>query len=200
MHTKAKNTFALAVVLVLLGMAQAGNAEMDPQAEAAAREYFTDTVLINQDGEEVLFFSDVLKDQVVVINFIFTNCGGACPMITEKLRMARESLDEEQANALRFVSISIDPERDSPAAMREFQQTHRATGNWVFLTGEQENLDAVVKRLGQWAPDVEAHSTLVLAGNVNERHWMKIMPSVPPPIIAEQLRTLLTGGEAMSAN
>ena len=165
--------------------------EMTAEDEVTAREYFTDTVLIDDEGQEVRFFSDVLKDQVVVINFIFTHCGGACPMITEKLKMARDALSEEQAAAIRYVSISIDPARDTPAAMHEFRERHRADGNWLFLTGEQQDIDAVVKRLGQYSPDVEAHSTIMLAGNVNKRHWMKILPSVPPPIIAEKLRMLL---------
>jgi len=186
--------FALSLVVASLAPLPAPAAQMDGEAETAAREYFSDTLLVDQDGEEVRFFTDVLKDQVVVINFIFTNCGGACPMITEKLKMARKALGEEMGDSIRFVSISIDPARDTPAAMRKFQETHKATGNWVFLTGEQENIDAVVKRLGQYSPEVENHSTLVLAGNVNERHWMKILPSAPPPIIAEKLRMLVTGG------
>lgn len=189
----------LRVLLVLAGVMTAAAATrvtaagMDATAEAAAREYFTDTLLINQDGEQVRFFSDVLKDQVVVINFIFTECAGACPMITEKLKMTRTALGDEVGNAIRFVSISIDPQRDTPAAMRKFQQTHRATGNWVFLTGEQENIDRVVRRLGQWSADIEAHSTLVLAGNVNERHWTKIVPHATPLQISEKLRMLVTG-------
>ena len=181
--------------LLLLAAAVSGSgalaAEADADHEAAAREYFTDTLLIDHNGEEVRFFTDVLKEEVVVINFIFTNCGGACPMMTEKLRMAREALGEEIGNSIKFISISIDPARDTPAAMRKFKETHRATGNWVFLTGTQENIDAVVKRLGQWSPEVEDHSTMMLAGNVSKRHWMKIMPGVPPPAIAEKLRMLL---------
>lgn len=193
MNTNRTALFALILTVMSAALLPVSAAEMDPEAEAAAREYFSDTLLIDQYGEEVRFFTDVLKDQVVVINFVFTNCGGACPMITEKLKMARKTLGEEAGNSIRFVSISIDPVRDTPAAMRKFQETHNATGNWVFLTGEQENIDAVVKRLGQYSPEVEEHSTLVLAGNVNERHWMKILPNVPPPVIAEKLRTLVTG-------
>ena len=171
----------------------AADEQTPEQAEAAAREYFTDTVLINQYGEEVRFFSDVLKDQVVAINFIFTNCQGACPIITEKLKAARSAVGDELGTSIRFISISIDPARDTPAAMKKFQEQHRADGDWVFLTGEKENLDNVVKRLGQYFPDVEEHSTLVIAGNVAEQHWMKIMPSAPAGGIAEKLRLLISG-------
>ena len=163
------------------------------EAEAAAREYFTDTILVTQDGEEVRFFTDVLKDQVVAINFIFTHCLGACPIITERMKMARNILGEELGNSIRYITISIDPARDTPAAMKEFKETHKADGNWVFLTGEKASLDNVVTRLGQYYPEVEEHSTLVIAGNVSKQHWMKIMPNIPPGAIAEKFRLLISG-------
>ena len=191
---KGKIILMLALLMALSIQALPAAEEQTPeQVEAAAREYFTDTILVNQDGEEVRFFSDVLKDQVVAINFIFTNCQGACPIITEKLKAARSALGDEVGASIRFISISIDPARDTPAAMREFQEQHKADGNWVFLTGEKANLDNVVARLGQYFPEVEEHSTLVIAGNVAEHHWMKIMPNVPPGAIAEKFRLLISG-------
>lgn len=191
---KVRRILLLAMLMVLsIGTLPAAEEQTPEQAEAAAREYFTDTILVNQYGEEVQFFSDVLKDQIVAINFIFTNCQGACPLITEKMKAARSAMGDESGASIRFISISIDPARDTPAAMKEFQEKHHADGDWVFLTGDKENLDAVVKRLGQYFPDVEEHSTLVIAGNVAEQHWMKIMPSVPAEAIAEKLRMLTAG-------
>ena len=191
---KVTSFLMLALLMVLSTPAVPAADEQTPeQAEAAALEYFTDTVLVNQNGEEVRFFSDVLKDQVVAINFIFTSCQGACPIITEKLKAARSALGGELGASIRFISISIDPARDTPAAMKKFQEQHRADGDWVFLTGEKANLDNVVKRLGQYFPEVEEHSTLVIAGNVAEQHWMKIMPSVQAGAIAEKLRVLISG-------
>ncbi len=58
-----------------------------------SRSYFTDLELVNQDGEKVRFYTDVLKDRVVLINFIFTNCGDACPMATHKLNLVKNSLE-----------------------------------------------------------------------------------------------------------
>lgn len=189
MNMRRRLLAAGALAWLALGQAAAGT-PMSADEELKAREYFTDLVLFNQDGQEVRFFSDVLKDQVVVINFIFTNCGGACPMMTEKLRMARDLMEEDLAARIRYVSISIDPLRDTPAALKEFARTHRADGNWVFLTGKQEHIDQIVQRLGQYSEEVEAHSTMMLAGNVNKRHWSKIEPMVPPAGIAERLRSL----------
>ncbi len=158
----------------------------------ASRAYFTDLKLVTQDGEDVRFFSDVLKDKIVLINFIFTHCQDACPMMTQKLKSSRALLDEPLRNRVHFVSISIDPERDTPAAMKEFASRYDLAddGNWVFLTGTPENITTIVKKLGQYTPEVEDHSTLVLAGNVNDHYWMKIPPMVPPGAIAERLRML----------
>jgi len=179
--------------LVLTSLALLGSTGMVAADEIErAREYFTNLELVNQDGETVRFFDDVLKDKVVVINFIFTNCEGACPLMTHKLTLVRDSFEGKIGNPLQFVSLSIDPERDTPAAMKEFAKTHHADHDgWVFLTGKPENLEAITKRLGQFTDDVEAHSTMMLAGNVNEAHWIKIQPYEQPPQITEKLRLLL---------
>jgi cytochrome oxidase Cu insertion factor (SCO1/SenC/PrrC family) len=165
----------------------------DPDAKE--RDYFTDLELVTQDGESVRFFTDVLKDHVVLINFIFTNCGSACPLLTRSLASVADLLGDDVGKSVRFVSISIDPERDDPGAMKAFAEKHGANRpGWLFLTGEKTKIDLIVKKLGQYQPDVEAHSTMVLAGNVPERHWIKIVPNQPPPAIAERMRELMGKG------
>ncbi len=165
--------------------------------EERAREYFSNLELINQDGETVRFFDDVLKDKVVVINFIFTNCKGACPLITHKLTLVRDGLEGYIGEPIQFVSLSLDPARDTPAAMKEFAKTHNADHDgWVFLTGKSENLDSIIKRLGQFTDDIEAHSTMMMAGNVNAAHWIKIQPQELPPQIVAKLKLLIEDNEA----
>ncbi|MCJ7589819.1 MAG: SCO family protein [Woeseiaceae bacterium] len=163
--------------------------------EERAREYFSNLELINQNGETVRFFEDVLKDKVVVINFVFTNCQGACPLMTHKLSLVRDQFEDKIGNPLQFVSLSIDPERDTPAAMKAFAAEHQADHDgWLWLTGKPENLDNIIKRLGQYAEDIEAHSTMMLAGNVNAAHWVKIQPYEMPPQIAQKIALLLEEG------
>jgi protein SCO1/2 len=185
--------FVLATVSTLLcGVPAQSENSATASEEARARDYFTNLELINQDGETVRFFDDVLKDKVVVISFIFTNCEGACPVMTRKLTLVRDQLEGYIGNPIQFVTLSLDPERDTPAAMKEFAKLHKADHDgWVFLTGSAGNLDAIIKRLGQYTDDIEAHSTLMIAGNVNAAHWMKILPQEPPPGIAEKLKLLM---------
>lgn len=190
-------SIAFASVLIVawsLSLAQQGASAQSE--EERARDYFTNLELINQDGETVRFFDDVLKDKVVVINFIYSNCEGACPLMTHKLSLVRDRMEGQIGDALRFVSLSIDPARDTPAAMKEFAKSHHADHDgWVFLTGKPENLEYIIKRLGQYTDDIEAHSTMMLAGNVNAAHWIKILPHEQPPAIAEKLQLLIRGDE-----
>lgn len=180
-----------------MALAQQNETSEGQSEDDRARDYFSNLELINQDGETVRFYDDVLKDKVVVINFIFTNCEGACPLITHKLTLVRDRLEGHIGDPIQFVSLSLDPARDTPAAMKEFAKTHHADHEgWVFLTGDRENLDHIIKRLGQFTEDMEAHSTMMLAGNVNAAHWMKIQPQEQPPQIAEKLRLLMEDDEA----
>ena len=175
----------------------AGAVQSDSQvaAEEKARNYFTNLEVIDQDGQRLRFYDDVLKDKVVAINFVFTNCQGACPLMTRQLTLVRDMLGSVGED-VHFVSISIDPVRDTPAAMKEFAETHDADQDgWLFVTGDPDNLARIVKKLGQFTDEVEAHSTLLLAANVRTAHWTKIPPNVPPNGVVERLR-LLAGEDA----
>jgi cytochrome oxidase Cu insertion factor (SCO1/SenC/PrrC family) len=168
-----------------------------------ARTYFTDTVLLTQDGRQVQFYSDVLKDRVVLLNVVYTNCKDACPLITRKLKEVRAALGEPLASKVHFISISSDPENDSPQALKAFAAKNEAADpNWTFLTGDKPNVDFVLARLGQLGETVEGHSTLLIAGDVGAKRWSKIRPDAPPVAIAERLKLLTDplGSAAASAS
>jgi cytochrome oxidase Cu insertion factor (SCO1/SenC/PrrC family) len=183
------------------GAPKAGNAPVasPPGARAAAqlpdaRNYFTDLPLKTQDGRDVRFYSDVLAGRTVVINVIYTSCKDACPMITARLNEVRSLLGEKAAAQVHFVSISSDPERDTPKALKRFAQENKAdVPNWTFLTGSKANIDHILKKLGQFNEEVTAHSTLLIAGNVPQKRWTKIRPEAPPPAVAERVRVLIDG-------
>jgi len=159
--------------------------------EEGARNYFTDLPLLNQAGHAVRFFSDVLKDRVVVISFIYTTCKDACPLLTHKLTQVKEGLGDSFGSDIFFVSISVDPERDNPQALREFAARQNADHpGWIFLTGDKSNIDTIVKKLGQWNEQAEAHSTLLLAGNVKTGHWAKVQPMTPVGAMVQRLQGL----------
>ncbi|MDH0301859.1 MULTISPECIES: SCO family protein [unclassified Pseudomonas] len=156
-----------------------------------AQSWFTDTVLKDQDGRELRFYSDVLKDRVVMLNVIFTHCNDACPLITRKLREVREAMGPELAARVTFVSVSSDPSNDTPEVLKAFARKQGVDGpNWLFLTGDKASVGLVLGRLGQFLPSPEQHSTQLIAGDVAGKRWSKIRPDAPPVAIAQRMQLL----------
>lgn len=195
------------VALLLAGAAAAAHdghatpAQKDPIAPVAgaaaaagtrdARAYFTDLQLRTHEGRAVRFYSDMLEGRTVLINVIYTNCRDACPLITQRLNEVRALIGDRFGRDVHFVTLTSDPERDSPAALREFAAKHSAdVAGWTFLTGERANVEHILKKLGQFSQSVESHSTLLIAGNVGAKRWSKIRPDAPPLAIAERLKLL----------
>ena len=185
-------TFSAALLVCWSATSIAANTSTDAAAEAKAREYFTNIELIDQNGQRLAFYDDVLKGNIVVISFIFTNCQGACPLMTRNLTMIRDMLPTNVRDEIQFISISLDPVRDTPAAMKEFAQTHDADQErWLWLTGQPDNVNLITKKLGSYTDELEAHTTTLIAANVRDAHWTKIAPNVPPRGVVERLRMLV---------
>ena len=187
-----------AFLAVMAGLAfgvQAQQAKLTPaEREAKAREYFTDTKLKTQADRTVRFYSDALKGKVVLMNFVFTQCGDACPLITAKLVQAKNELGEAFGQEVRFVSISIDPQHDRPQDLAKFARKFDAVHpEWLFLTGEPANIEVVTKKLGAWTEDVESHSTAIIIGSPRQGKWKKVRPDAPAKAIAMELRQLVDG-------
>jgi protein SCO1 len=193
-----------AVALALAAAAPPALAEPDEAArEERARTYFTDTVLVDQDGREVRFYTDVLKGRTVCLSFQFTECKEACPLIMAKLVRVRRDLGEAFGKEVHFVVLSVDPDHDTPEAFRKFAKVHGAEGpGWTFLTGPRASLATVLGKLGGWVEDPSDHTTAFVAGNSRTRHWTKVRPDVPPQGVAQLLRDLAAeqpGAQATAA-
>ncbi|HYS55818.1 MAG TPA: heme o synthase [Thermoanaerobaculia bacterium] len=81
---------------------------------------------------------DAMKGNVTVYDFIFTNCAGTCPMMTATMRRITSKIDKDAP--VRFVSISVDPQRDTPEKLRSYAAKVRNDPRWVFLTGDNKTI------------------------------------------------------------
>ena len=96
--------------------------------------------LIERSGRT--FTRSDLEGQIWVADFIFTNCAGMCPMMTDKMKLLGRELPE----SVRMVSFTVDPDRDTPEVLARYAERHGAEGDrWVFLTGEKEELYTLSK-------------------------------------------------------
>ncbi len=130
-----------------------------------------DINVVNQDGEKLRFYSDLVKDKTVVINFIYTTCKTVCPTLTAILRQTKEDLGREIDNKTQFISISIDPVNDQPDALKFYASAFEPGDNWAFVTGTKTDIDVLLKSLGAYSPNNLEHQPLILVGNERAKIW-----------------------------
>jgi protein SCO1 len=167
--------------------------------ESEQRRYFTDTKLLDQDGREVRFYTDALRGKIVLISFIYTNCTDICPTLMHNLSDVQEALGDRFGKDVFFVSITVDPEDDTPEELKRYGERYNARPGWTFLTGPKKDLDAVIKRFGEFQDDFEDHSMTFVLGDVKNARWSKIRGDLPPEAVLPRIRDLLSRREAGTA-
>ena len=145
----------------------------DSEAPSVARKYFTDVELLNQDGEKVRFYTDVLKGKTVIINAFFTTCTSICPPMNRNMEKIQEAFGDRVGRDVFLVSITVDPAVDTPPRLKSYAQKFHARKGWVFLTGKKENLDWALYKLGQYVETKEDHKTVFIIGNESTGLWKK---------------------------
>jgi len=143
------------------------------RVQSPAEKYFSDVELINQDGQKMRFYSDVLKDKVVVINTFFTTCTGVCPPINRSLERVQDALGDRLGKDAFLISMSVDPETDTPSRLKEYSRRFHARPGWIFLTGKKENVDWALYKLGQYVETKDGHTTIIIIGNEPKGLWKK---------------------------
>jgi len=145
-----------------------------------AEKYFTDVELINQDGQTVRFYSDVLKNKVVIINTFFTTCTSICPPMNRNFEKIQDALGDRLGKNVFLVSISVDPETDTPTRLKEYGRRFHARPGWMFLTGKKENLDWALYKLGQYVETKDDHTSIFIIGNEPKGLWKKAFGLAKP--------------------
>jgi protein SCO1/2 len=144
-----------------------------PAAQSPAQTYFTDVVLVNQNGEKMRLYSDLLHDKVVVINSFFATCPGSCLPMERNLEKVQEALGDRIGKDVHIISISVDPTVDTPANLKAYAKKLNAKPGWYFLTGEKQNVDFALGKLGQLVANKEEHLNIFIIGNERTGLWKK---------------------------
>jgi len=178
---KRRLPVTLMVVTALLGGAGASNAQEPtsspkPTATAepsGAEKYFTDVVLVNQNGEKMRFYSDLLRGKVVIINSFFATCAGSCLPLNRNLEKVQTALGDRLGKDVFIVSISVDPGIDTPANLKAYSKKLNARPGWFFLTGNKQEVDFALKKIGHFVDQKEAHLNVFIIGNESTGLWKK---------------------------
>jgi protein SCO1/2 len=149
--------------------------EPHPASPGASR--YTNAVLRTQDNKEVRFYDDLIRGKQVVVNFMYAECHGACPLVTQTLKRTYRDLKHRMGKDLFFYSITTKPEDDTPAALKHYAQTRMADlPGWYFLTGTPHDLETIRFRLfGMSHPafdlDASMHAGMLRIINDARNSW-----------------------------
>ena len=141
--------------------------------QSPAHKYFTDVVLVNQNGEKMRFYSDLLQGKVVIINSFFGTCQGSCLPVNHNLEKVQQALGDHMGKDVYIISISVDPTVDTPANLKEYAKTLHAKPGRYFLTGDKENVDFALSKLGQFVNEKQNHLNVMIIGNERTGLWKK---------------------------
>ena len=141
---------ALLMMLALLSsppLVQAHEADHQPEERLPSIGAAPDFALTSQDGAEVTLGD--LRGKVVAVTFIYTSCPDVCPMLSDKLARVQDELGPDFGTKVAFLSITVDPEHDTPEVLKEYAELLDADlGGWTFLTGTPAAVREVAHRYG----------------------------------------------------
>lgn len=160
---RARSSFLLSLLALLVLACQ-------PKQELPKLFPVPDTSLVDETGKAVSL--GAMKGHVTVYDFIFTSCTGTCPIMTNNMRALTPKVAKDAP--VRFVSISVDPERDTPAVLAGYAKRVRNDPRWTFLTGKRDDIvrlsvDGFKLSAGDPAPGGEAllHSSKFAVADKN---------------------------------
>jgi protein SCO1 len=144
-----------------------------------------DVAVVDQNGKARRFYSDLVKDRVVAMNFIFTTCTTICPPMGASFAKLQRLLGDRAGQEVHLISVSVDPTTDTPERLKAWAQKFGAGPGWTLVTGERAEVTRLLKALGNFTPDVGDHSPLVLLGNDARHLWTRAYGLAPPVRLAE---------------
>ncbi len=119
-----------------------------PARELIRRRHLPNVELITMDRKKVHFYDDLVKDRKFTINFIFTKCDKACPIITHNLVRVQRLLRDRIGHDIFMYSITLSPEEDTPEVLKQYAKAHHVGPGWTFLTGKPDDILLLRRSLG----------------------------------------------------
>lgn len=131
--------------------------------DESARPNIPEARVLDQNGERLSFYTDLVRGKTVAINFIFTTCTTICPPLTATFRRVQQQLGGRAD--VRLISISVDPTTDTPERLKAFASKFKADAGWSFVTGEKPEIDRLLVALGASVSERSDHTPTVLVFN-----------------------------------
>ena len=190
-------TGALFVAAASAGFADASTTELSAQAAAVTRplkttrEYAIPAVRLVRDDGKVVALADEMNDgRPIVLNFVFTTCSSICPLMSSVLARFERRLGAD-AHKVHLMSISIDPEQDTPGRLREYARKFHAGREWQHYTGTVAASIAAQQAFDVYRGGKMSHNAVTLMRAAPGRPWLRIEGFVTPDDLVREYRKLL---------
>lgn len=187
--------FALSLLACASAGAHSGAGHEGHDAMAAApsetsQVAFVDRPLLDQDGRTVDLRRDLVAERIVVMGFVYTSCTTVCPLVSSIMGKLQARLGEQVGREVSLVSISVDPQRDTPQRLLDYSRRYHAGPGWRWLTGEPVAVDDTLKALGAWSADYESHPPLILVGDGRSERWTRFYGFTDPAVLQAKVAEL----------
>ena len=149
-----------------------------PASKAAApatqtKMVIPDVKVQDQDGNTLNFYTDLIKDKTVAINFIFTNCTTICPPLAATFARLQKDMGDKIGKDVHLISISVDPVTDTPERLKAWGAKFKAGPGWTFVTGDKQEMDKLLNALGAAVARREDHTPAIIVGNDSKGVWTR---------------------------
>ena len=147
-----------------------------------------------QNNQDVRFYDDLIKGKIVMMNFMFTTCTVQCPRSTSNLAHVQQALGERMGRDIFMISVSVDPEHDTPAVLKRYAERYHAGAGWVFVTGAREDIDLIRRDVGVDEDDEAQtrHTGMLIYGDDARRTWAATPILASAPAIARSVLRLVS--------
>lgn len=176
---------------LLLFISSPVNAAGSKYKRTVERYTIPDVTLINQEGKPVRLKSIIDTNRPVVVDFIYGTCTTICPVLSAGYANLQNKIGST-VNAPRLISITIDPEHDSPQVMKEYLKRYRAKPGWEFLTGSRQDIDKVMRAFNAYIPDKMSHYPLNLIWSPRDNSWVRLFGIMSSREFLEEYLTVVT--------
>lgn len=190
-YRRLAQTALLAIALLLPTVARAHDAAAHANhattVQSAIRIKVIDAPLRSHDNKTVRLASDVLAGKIAIIDFVYTSCTSFCPVASALMNSVRQQLGARVGKDVVLVTISVDPQRDTPARLAAYASQFHTGPGWTWLTGTRRDIDAVLKGLGAYTPNFEDHPNMLLVGNAATGEWTRFNGLPDAKLVAERV-------------
>ena len=190
-----KTLFALLGVALLAGVAaaQTETKQVKTPRERLAERSFPNVTLTTHDGKKVKFYDDLIKDKIVIINFMYVKCDGKCPGTTANLVQVQKLLGNRVGKDIFIYSITLKPEEDTPRTLAAYAKAYKVRPGWKFLTGDPKDIELLRQKLGfidrdpVRDADKSNHIGMLRWGNEPHTLWAGCPASLAPGKIVKEI-------------